>query len=192
MQRIFDRAFSDAAQALEAFRSDTDSQASLGQVAAALAEVLRRRGRVLACGNGGSLADAMHFAEEWSGRFRSDRPPYPVLALSDPTHLTCVSNDFGFEHVFARQVEAFGQEGDLLFVLSTSGNSENLVRAAQTARARGMRTIGFLGKGGGRLRELCDVCVLAPGDTSDRIQELHMLALHALIEVVEEALGHGA
>lgn len=190
MQRIFQRAFSDAAHALEAFRSDPDIERTLQEIADALTETLGKRGRALVCGNGGSLADAMHFAEEWTGRFRSDRPPYAVLALSDPTHLTCVANDFGFEQVFARQVEAFGHEGDLLFVLSTSGDSPNLVEAALAAHRRGLRVIGFLGRGGGRLLELCDLSVVAPGDTSDRIQELHMLALHALIEVVERALGH--
>ncbi|MCB8931964.1 MAG: SIS domain-containing protein [Fimbriimonadaceae bacterium] len=192
MHRIFDRAFSDAAQALASFRADPEIQSSLLEIAEALTEVLRKRGRVLVCGNGGSLADAMHFAEEWSGRFRGDRPAYPVLALSDPTHLTCVANDFGFEHVFSRQVEAFGHEGDLLIVLSTSGHSANIVEAAEAGRRRGMRVVGFLGKGGGRVRGLCDWCIVAPGETSDRIQELHMLALHVLIEVVEEALGHGA
>lgn len=190
MQRIFQRAFSDAAHALEAFRSDPDIERTLQEIADALTETLGKRGRALVCGNGGSLADAMHFAEEWTGRFRSDRPPYAVLALSDPTHLTCVANDFGFEQVFARQVEAFGHEGDLLFVLSTSGDSPNLVEAALAAHRRGLRVIGFLGRGGGRLLELCDLSVVAPGDTSDRIQELHMLALHALIEAVERALGH--
>ena len=134
------------------------------------------------------MADAMHFAEEWTGKFRAERDPYPVLALSDPTHMSCTANDFGFDEVFARGVRAFSSPGDMLFVLSTSGNSANLVRAAEAAKAIGVRTVGFLGKGGGRLGGMCDLSIIAPGTTSDRIQELHMLALHTLIEVVEKRL----
>ena len=136
------------------------------------------------------MADAMHFCEEFSGRFRNDRPPYPAIALSDPTHLTCVANDYGYEYVFSRQVEALGHDGDCLLVLSTSGNSASIVRATQAAKERKMTAIGFLGKGGGEVAALCDIAIVAPGATSDRIQELHMLALHALIEAVELELGH--
>jgi D-sedoheptulose 7-phosphate isomerase len=131
------------------------------------------------------MADAMHVAEEFSGRFRLDRRPYPAIALSDPAHLTCVGNDYGFDHVFARQVQALGQPGDALLVMSTSGNSPNLVRAAETAKQRGVFVIGALGRGGGELRSLCDEVLMAPGEGSDRIQELHMLAFHAIIEAVE-------
>lgn len=145
---------------------------------------------MLTCGNGGSMCDAMHFAEEWSGRFRSDRRPYPALALSDPAHMSCVANDYGFESVFARQVEALAQPGDVLVLLSTSGNSPNIVAAARAGKTAGASVIGLLGKGGGEARELCDVVIHAPGENSDRIQELHMLALHVIIEVVEKRLGH--
>lgn len=143
----------------------------------------------MACGNGGSLCDAAHFAEELTGRFRADRPALAALALTDPAHLTCVANDFGFEQVFSRLVEALGKQGDVLLALTTSGNSENLVRAAEAARRGGLRVLGFVGRGGGRLAPLCDVVVDAPGETSDRIQEVHMLTLHALIESVEQELG---
>jgi D-sedoheptulose 7-phosphate isomerase len=137
------------------------------------------------------MCDAMHFAEEWSGRFRHDRPPYAAIALSDPAHMSCVANDYGFEHVFSRQVEALGRKGDVLVLLSTSGKSPNIVLAAETAKRVGVSVIGLLGKGGGEVRPLCDVVIHAPGETSDRIQELHMLALHVLIEMVEAELGHG-
>ncbi len=143
---------------------------------------------MLIAGNGGSMADAMHFAEEWTGRFRNDRRPFPAMALADPTHLSCVGNDYGFEHVFSRPVEAFANQGDILILLSTSGNSINLERAAEAAKGKGAAVIGFLGRGGGRIAPLCEVVVMATGDTSDRIQEIHMMSLHILIEAVEVVL----
>jgi len=189
---IFDRAFADAAQVLDEFRSNPTVLGTLEQMADELAECFKRRGRVFSCGNGGSLTDAAHFAEEFSGRFRNDRAPLPAMAFTDPAHLTCVANDYGYEHVFSRMVDAFGHEGDTLVLLSTSGRSPNLLRAAEAAKRRGVHVYGFLGKGGGDLLPLCDRVVLAPGETSDRIQELHMLALHALIEAVEARLADGA
>jgi D-sedoheptulose 7-phosphate isomerase len=189
MASPFEASFEEAARLLEGFRSDQDTLQKLDLVADKLTDALRSGHKCLVCGNGGSMADAMHFAEEWTGKFREERDPYPVLALSDPTHMTCTANDFGFDEVFARGVRAFGSAGDLLFLLSTSGQSRNLVRAAEEAKKAGVVTIGFLGKGGGALLPLCDHAVLAPGATSDRIQELHMLALHTLIEVVERRLA---
>ena len=138
------------------------------------------------------MADAMHFAEELTGRFRMDRPALAALACADPTHLTCVANDYGFEQVFSRWVEGLGREGDCLIVLSTSGNSANIVRAVDAARARGIETIGLLGRGGGVLLGVCETEIVVPGETSDRIQELHMLILHAWVESIERALGHAA
>ncbi len=182
-------AFEEAARVLAEFRADTGVLAVLERLAEVQEQVFRSGGKTLVAGNGGSLADAMHYAEEWTGRFRSDRAPYPALALADPTHLTCVANDYGYDQVFARAVRAFGREGDLLLLLSTSGQSPNLLRAAEAGRERGMVVAGLLGRGGGELAPLCDLVVLAPGTTSDRIQELHMLALHALIEVVEARLA---
>ncbi len=135
------------------------------------------------------MADAMHFAEEWTGRFRADRRPLAVIALSDPAHITCVANDYGFEEVFARMVQALGRPGDVLILLSTSGRSANLVRAALAARAAELKVIGFLGRDGGDLLPICDRLVVMPGKTPDRIQELHMLALHCLIEIAEPCLA---
>ena len=146
----------------------------------------------MACGNGGSMCDAMHFAEEWTGRFRSDRSPLPAVAFSDPSHLTCIANDFGFDEVFARLVSAYGKEGDLLVVMSTSGNSPNILRAIETAKEKGVTTIGLLGKGGGKALSLIDIPILVPhASTSDRIQEIHIKALHIAIESVERALFPG-
>lgn len=154
----------------------------------ALAGCLDRGCKVLLCGNGGSLCDAAHFAEELTGRFRADRRPLAAIACADPGHITCTANDYGFEQVFSRWVEALAKPGDVLVLLSTSGNSANIIRAAETARALGLETVALLGKGGGRLAGRCTHEISVPGDTSDRIQELHMLILHAWVELVESAL----
>ncbi len=165
--------------------SDPNTLDAMKAIVDCIANCFKSGGKALSCGNGGSMADAMHFAEEFSGRFREDREPYPAIALSDPTHLTCVANDYGFEHVFSRQVQALGKPGDILLVLSTSGNSPNVLKAAEVARLKQVTVIGMLGKGGGKLAHLCDLHLHAPGYGSDRIQEIHMMALHIIIEAVE-------
>jgi len=188
MSASFSVPFAEAAHHLETFRADPTVLSTLDTLADWLYTAFQSGNKALACGNGGSMADAMHFAEEWTGRFRNDRDPYPALALSDPTHMSCVGNDYGFDHIFERGVRAFGKPGDILFLLSTSGNSNNLVLAAESAKNMDVKTVGFLGRGGGKLLPFCDLVVMAPGETSDRIQELHMLTLHVLIEVVEKRL----
>lgn len=188
MRESMERALAGAASALEDFRSEPNTLLAMEATVKAITDAFKRRGRVLACGNGGSMCDAMHFAEEFSGRFDQDREPYPAIALSDAAHLTCVANDYGYEHVFSRQVDALGHEGDVLLILSTSGNSPSIVLAAEAAKHRGMIVAGFLGKGGGTVLPLCDIALHAPGGRSDRIQELHMLALHAVIEAVEQEM----
>ena len=182
------RALEDAARVLEEFRNDPATLEAMAATVKVIVSAFKNRGRVFSCGNGGSLCDAMHFAEEFSGRFHLDREPYPAIALSDPAHLTCVANDYGFEHVFSRQIDALGHEGDVLLILSTSGNSPNIVKAAEAAKERGVIVVGCLGKGGGAVRSLCDIVLHAPGEGSDRIQELHMLALHSIIEQVEKEM----
>ena len=154
-----------------------------------IAAVFRAKGKLLIAGNGGSLCDAMHFAEELTGQFRKLRPALPAIALSDPGHLTCVANDMGFDSVFARGVEALGQPGDLFIAMTTSGNSPNLFTAVKTAKEKGMKTIAFLGKSGGKMRGQCDLEWIVSGFLfSDRIQEAHMAAIHILIEQVEHEL----
>ncbi len=182
-------AFEEARATLDAFLADPACLAGVQRFAELGAQTLRRGGTLLSCGNGGSMCDAMHFAEEWTGRFRKDRAALPAIAFSDPSQLTCIANDFGFDAIFARSVEAYGREGDLLVAISTSGSSPNILRALETARAKGLATVGLLGKGGGRARELCDVAIVVPrAATSDRIQEIHIKVLHIVIEAVEREL----
>lgn len=187
-KEVLNRAFAEAGRALEAFTSDARALARVGSVTDAVAGALRSGRKVLVCGNGGSLCDAAHFAEELTGRFRKDRRPLAAIACADAGHITCVANDYGFEEVFARWVRALGQSGDALIVLSTSGNSENCLRAAAAGKELGLKTCALLGRGGGKLRGKCDLEIVVPGETSDRIQELHMLILHAVVEGVEATL----
>lgn len=159
------------------------------EAAALVVGALRAGRKILAAGNGGSAAEAMHLAEELSGRYHADRRALPGLALcADGTALTCIGNDFGFADVFARQVEAFGAEGDVLALFTTSGGSENLLRAARAARARGVRVLAFTGRGGGALAPLADVLLDVPdAEASAHVQEAHQVLLHALLERVEAA-----
>jgi D-sedoheptulose 7-phosphate isomerase len=181
-----------AQRALNALATDAAAIGAIDTLAAHLAERFAAGSKVLICGNGGSSCDAMHFAEELTGRFRADRPPLAAIACTDIGHITCTANDYGFEHIFSRWVQALGRRGDTLIVLSTSGNSPNMLRAAEAGKALGLRTVALLGKDGGKLAPLCDQSIIVPGDTSDRIQELHMLILHSLVEGVERIMfGHG-
>ncbi len=182
--------FADAAEALDEFRASPGPARLVAELAALCADSIRSGGKILAVGNGGSCADAMHFCEELTGRYRDDRPPIPAIACTDPGHLTCTANDYGFEAVFARWVEGLGRPGDVLVALSTSGNSKNIANAVEAARGREMRVALLLGKGGGALAGKADCEWIVPGATSDRIQEIHMLVLHSLVGAIERGLGH--
>ncbi len=173
---------------LQDFVGDERNIAKTKVVAEKLAQVLRSGGKALSCGNGGSMCDAMHFAEEFTGRFCKDRPALPAIALSDPSFLTCVGNDYGFEQVFARGVAAYGKKGDFLVAISTSGNSANVLAAVREAKKRGLYCVGFLGKDGGELLQECDEFFLVPAKTSDRAQEVHTIILHIIIQEVERIL----
>lgn len=154
-----------------------------------LAECYRQGNKVIVAGNGGSLCDASHFAEELTGFFRNKRRALPAIALSEPGHITCVANDLGFDYIFSRGVEALGKSGDVFIGLTTSGNSPNIVNAIATAHAQGLKTIAFLGKDGGKLKGVADLELIISGfKTSDRIQEAHMAAIHMIIELVEYRL----
>lgn len=153
-----------------------------------LAKAYNEGKKSLIAGNGGSNCDAMHFAEEFTGRFRSDRRALPSISISDSSHVTCVGNDYGFNYIFSKGVEAFGKEGDFFFGISTSGNSQNIIEAVNIAKEKGLKTVGLLGKDGGKLKGICDYEFIIPGETSDRIQEVHMMILHIIIEGVERIL----
>ncbi len=158
------------------------------KIAVEMAEAFQGGNKVLIAGNGGSNCDALHFAEEFTGRFRGNRRALPAIALSDSSHITCVGNDFGFDYIFSRGVEAYGKEGDFFIGLSTSGNSANIIKAVEAAKELGMKTIVLLGKDGGKLKGMCDYEFVIPGATSDRIQEIHMMILHIIIEGVEKIM----
>lgn len=181
--------FLEARRVLDAFLADAALLADADDAADLLADTLHRGCKIMICGNGGSACDAAHFAEELSGRYKADRKPLAALACTDVGHVTCVANDYGFEFVFSRWVEALAQPGDTLIVLSTSGQSPNIVRALDAAKAKGVQTIALLGKSGGPCKASADHALVFPGQTSDRIQELHMMVLHAFVAHIERALG---
>jgi D-sedoheptulose 7-phosphate isomerase len=180
--------FREAQDCLATFLADEKNLAQVGKFVDLLVETFDEGHKVYSAGNGGSHCDAMHFAEEWTGRYRKDRKPMPALAFSDVSHMTCTSNDYGFEHVFERMVDAFGNFGDVFVAITTSGNSQNLVLAAEAAKKKGMKIVGLLGKGGGKIAPLCDIPIIVPGQTSDRIQELHIKIIHIAIECAERRL----
>ncbi len=158
------------------------------KVSRELAKIFQNGGKVLIAGNGGSNCDALHFAEEFTGRFRKNRRALPAIAISDSSHITCIGNDFGFDHIFSRGVEAYGKKGDLFIGISTSGNSSNIIKAVNQAKEQGLKTMALLGKDGGKLKGQCDFEFIIPGKTSDRIQEIHMMILHIIIEGVERIM----
>ncbi len=179
----------EAAEVLNKFLSDVHNIAQIEAAAKMIADSFKQDGKVLSCGNGGSHCDAMHFAEELTGRYRDNRPGYAGIAISDPSHLSCVSNDFGYDFVFSRYVEAVGRKGDVLFGLSTSGNSGNILKAIEAAKAKGMKTIALTGKDGGKMAGLADVEIRVPHfGYADRIQEVHIKIIHIIIQLIEKEM----
>ncbi|HHR6080005.1 TPA: D-sedoheptulose 7-phosphate isomerase [Providencia alcalifaciens] len=179
----------EAADTLSKFLSDDANLQSIEKAAVLLADSFKAGGKVLSCGNGGSHCDAMHFAEELTGRYRENRPGYPAIAISDVSHISCVSNDFGYEFVFSRFVEAVGQKGDVLLGISTSGNSGNIINAIEAARAKGMKVITLTGKDGGKMAGSADVEIRVPHfGYADRIQEIHIKVIHILIQLIEKEM----
>lgn len=186
---IVKQEFIEAGKVLDSFISDDRNFKCIELAGSVMSESLKQGHKIISCGNGGSMCDAMHFAEELSGLYRDRRKALAAISISDPSHLTCAGNDFGFDHVFSRYVEAVGQENDVLLAISTSGNSANVINAAVTARSKGMKVVGLTGKDGGRLSSLCDVEIRAPfTQYSDRTQEIHIKIIHALIHLIEEKL----
>jgi len=185
---LFRQNFAESRALLDRLSTDESFAQSCEVLACEVIELYRRGGNLFVCGNGGSHCDAMHFAEELTGRFRKNRRSLGALALGDPSHMTCVGNDFGFDHVFARQLEGLARKGDLLVGISTSGGSRNVILAVEKAKGLGLHTFGLLGRDGGRLRTLVDGAVIVPADMTDRIQEIHIQVIHSVIEACERAL----
>lgn len=189
-QDLIRNELTEAAEVLNKFLSDEHNLAQIEAAAKMIADSFKQDGKVLSCGNGGSHCDAMHFAEELTGRYRENRPGYAGIAISDPSHLSCVSNDFGYEYVFSRYVEAVGRQGDVLFGLSTSGNSGNILKAIDAAKAKGMKTIALTGKDGGKMAGLADVEIRVPHfGYADRIQEVHIKIIHIVIQLIEKEMA---
>ena len=191
MQNTVLNALREAQAALDALLENDEAQASIARAGDVMADAIASGHRIFSCGNGGSLCDAMHFAEEMTGRYRKDRPAYPATAIADASHLACVANDYGYEYVFSRYVEAHGRPGDVLLAITTSGTSRNVVRAAEAAKARGMKVVALTGKRGVPLTdEIADVAVVTPGGRwADRVQELHIKCIHIWIEWIERRLA---
>jgi D-sedoheptulose 7-phosphate isomerase len=162
---------------------------NIKNAATIMADAVKHNGKIISCGNGGSHCDAMHFAEELTGRYREDRKPIPAIAISDPSHISCVSNDYGFDSIFSRFLEAVGQSGDVLLAITTSGNSQNIINAVNVAKEKGMTSIVLSGNDGGRVKEKSDLTLIVPfSGYSDRIQEIHIKIIHILIHLIEKQL----
>ncbi|WP_210081278.1 D-sedoheptulose 7-phosphate isomerase [Pantoea endophytica] len=188
-QDIIRSELNEAADTLNTFLSDEANIHAIQRAAVLLADSFKAGGKVLSCGNGGSHCDAMHFAEELTGRYRENRPGYPAIAISDVSHLSCVSNDFGYDYVFSRYIEAVGRAGDVLLGLSTSGNSANIIKAVEAARAKGMKVITLTGKDGGKMAGLADIEIRVPHfGYADRIQEIHIKVIHILMLLIEKEM----
>ncbi|MFP1724219.1 D-sedoheptulose 7-phosphate isomerase [Lonsdalea quercina] len=189
-QDLIRKELTEAADTLNTFLSDNANIQSIQDAAVLLADAFKAGGKVISCGNGGSHCDAMHFAEELTGRYRENRPGLPAIAISDPSHISCVGNDFGYDFVFSRYIESLGREGDVLLGISTSGNSGNIIRAIAAARAKRMKVITLTGKDGGKMAGSADVEIRVPHfGYADRIQEIHIKAIHILIQLIEKEMA---
>jgi len=189
MSQILLNNLHEAKSILDQFISNTQALESVHQAGIAMVNAIQNGGKIISCGNGGSMCDAMHFAEELSGKFREDRRALPALSISDASHISCVGNDYGYNEVFARYLEALGQPNDILLAISTSGNSTNVIRAMEVAKSKGIKIVALTGKDGGKMAALADIEVRAPySKFADRAQEIHIKVIHALIQTIEHEL----
>ena len=177
-------------EAYRLLKKFTDNKSNINAIesaAALMKDSIKNGGKIISCGNGGSMCDAMHFAEELTGKFREERKSLPAISISDPSHITCVGNDYGFQFVFSKYLEGIGKSGDVLLAISTSGNSENIINAANYAKANNIKVVSLTGKDGGKLSGLSDVEIRVPHfGYSDRIQEIHIKVIHILILLIEK------
>lgn len=178
----------EAQQTLNTFVSDEKNVKLIGDAVQTFVDSFRNKGRVFSCGNGGSMCDSLHFAEELTGRYRKDRAPLPATGISEAGHITCIANDFGFDYIFSRYVDAWGDKNDTLLAISTSGNSNNVIKAVEVAKSKGMKVVGLLGKDGGKLKSMVDVPIIVDSPITDRIQEVHIKCIHIFIEGIERQL----
>ncbi len=177
-----------AQDTLNTFISDQSNIEKMTQAIEIFVKSIKADGRILSCGNGGSMCDSMHFVEELTGRFRKDRDPIAAMSMGDPSHITCVANDYGFDYIFSRHVQAWGRSGDTLLAISTSGNSQNVINAVEAAKKNNMQVIGLLGKSGGQLKDMVDIPLIVDSQISDRIQEIHIKLIHIFIEGIERSI----
>jgi len=190
MKTLIESNLQEALEVLQEFMKQPDNISDIESAARILIEAIETDHKIISCGNGGSMTDAMHFSEELSGKFRDKRRPIPAISVSDPSHISCVANDFGFEEIFSRFIEGVGRPGDVLVAMSTSGNSMNIIKAAETAREKGMKVIALTGRTGGLLSGMVDQEIRVRGRKySDRIQEVHVKILHILVLLVEKRLN---
>ena len=189
-QRILSH-FQEAMQTLQRFIEDAEQMNNIDRAAQAMLQAIKADGKILSCGNGGSHCDAMHFAEELTGRYRNHRPGIAAIAISDVSHISCVGNDYGYDQIFSRYVEAVGRKGDVLLAISSSGNSANVIKAIEAAKAKGITVVGLTGKDGGKMAGLVDIEIRAPhSEYADRAQEIHIKVIHSLIDSIEVGLDY--
>ena len=189
-QRILSH-FQEAMQTLQRFIEDAEQMNNIDRAAQAMLQAIKADGKILSCGNGGSHCDAMHFAEELTGRYRGNRPGIAAIAISDVSHISCVGNDYGYDQIFSRYVEAVGRKGDVLLAISSSGNSANVIKAIEAAKAKGITVVGLTGKDGGKMAGLVDIEIRAPhSEYADRAQEIHIKVIHSLIDSIEVGLDY--
>lgn len=191
MKQLIETELREALGLLDRFISDPINIGKIDLAASLMSEAVKGGKKIISCGNGGSMCDAMHFAEELTGKYRGNRPSIPAISISDPGHISCVANDYGYEHVFSRFIEGMGQAGDVLMGISTSGNSKNIIKAVETAQLKGMKVVLLSGKDGGQLAGMPDVEIRVPHfGYADRIQEIHIKIIHIFILLIEKKLGY--
>jgi D-sedoheptulose 7-phosphate isomerase len=188
MNNFLIQSLAESQATLNKFIENRETIINLSKAVDVLTTCLESGGKIMSCGNGGSMCDAMHFTEELTGRYRKDRKPLAAFSLTEPAHMSCVANDYGYDYIFSRYIEALGKSGDVLFAISTSGNSKNVLLAVEYAKKQNLKVIALTGKDGGKLHKLADVSFLVESFTTDRIQEIHIKIIHLLIEGIERKL----